>query len=307
MNSDRPSTQRIVWTLVGWGVGLIAVGALLFAIAWGLTPKAVTAPAPGSESSATVVATQSAAPTTLPQPATAPTPAVPATVATHVASVPATRTVTTGILSGKIIAIDAGHQLHGDNSLEPIGPGSNIRKPKVAGGATGVATHQSESSVNLAVALKLRDALIAKGAHVVMIRTKQNVNISNSERAKIANAAHAELFIRLHCDGSTDHSQSGLSTLVPGSNQWTKPIVSESGLAGSYVNNAVIAATGARNRGIVKRADLSGFNWSTVPTVLVEMGFLSNAAEDRQLATSAYQTKLATGLAAGITAYLQSR
>ena len=220
---------------------------------------------------------------------------------------PVTRTVTTGILAGKVIAIDAGHQLHGDSSLEPIGPGSKTRKPKVAGGATGTSTHQSESSVNLAVALKLRDALKAKGATVVMVRTKQNVNISNSKRAKMANAAHALLFIRLHCDGSTDHSQHGLSTLVPGSNKWTKSIVSESGLAGSHINNAVIAATGAKNRGVVKRSDLSGFNWSTVPTVLVEMGFLSNVAEDKLLATSAYQTKLATGLAAGITAYLQSR
>jgi len=51
--------------------------------------------------------------------------------------------------------------------------------------------------------------------------------------------------------------------------------------------------------------DLSGFNWSTVPTVLVECGFLSNPVEDRLLASPHYQDKLATGIADGVMAYLE--
>ena len=49
-----------------------------------------------------------------------------------------------------------------------------------------------------------------------------------------------------------------------------------------------------------ERADLAGFNYSKVPAVLVECGFLSNAAEDHLIETPAYQDKLAAGLAAGV-------
>jgi N-acetylmuramoyl-L-alanine amidase len=139
------------------------------------------------------------------------------------------------------------------------------------------------------------------------VRTSQNVNISNSARAAAANREHADLFIRLHCDGNNNHSMSGLSTLVPKSNKWTAPIVASSAKAASYVHRAVIAATGATDRGIVPRSDMSGFNWSKVPTVLVEMGFLSNPAEDVKLGSPGYQAKLATGLANGISNYLKSR
>ena len=70
---------------------------------------------------------------------------------------------------------------------------------------------------------------------------------------------------------------------------------------------AALAATGAANAGIVQRSDLSGFNWSKVPTVLVEMGFMSNRAEDKALTTGSYQQKLAVGLANGVVDYLKTR
>jgi N-acetylmuramoyl-L-alanine amidase len=312
MYDDRPSTRRIVLTLAAWLVGLLALAALIFGIAWALSPKAPTDPIAAPRSSATAATTASVVPTRS-QPSTAATSAPQSTASNPAPKAvkptptkPAPAATPSKPLAGKVVAIDAGHQLHGDASLEPIGPGSSTKKPKVATGASGVKTHQPESAVNLAVALKLRDILKSQGATVVMIRTTQNVNISNSRRAKIANNAHANLFIRLHCDGSTDHSLVGLSTLVPGSNSWTNPIRAQSVKAGHYVHNAVIAATGAKNRGVVTRSDLSGFNWSKVPTVLVEMGFLSNAGEDAKLATSSYQLRLASGLANGITGYLKT-
>ena len=93
---------------------------------------------------------------------------------------------------------------------------------------------------------------------------------------------------------------SGLLTLVPAKNQWTGPIVTSSARAGRDVRAATLAATGAKDRGITPRSDMSGFNWSTVPSVIVEMGVMTNAAEDRRLSTAAYQQKLAVGMAAGI-------
>ena len=309
MYEERPSTKRIVLTLVAWGVGLVALGALIFGIAWVLTPRAATAPTSTPETT-TETTTASVVPTVsqlAPAIATAPGPTSPATnlVAQSTSSAVSAASATHP-LEGRVVAIDAGHQLHGDPSLEPIGPGSKTKKPKVETGTTGVSTHQLESAVNLAVALKLRDVLAGQGATVVMIRTTQDVNISNSGRARIANNAHADLFIRLHCNGSTDHSQVGLSTLVPKSNTWTKPILARSVKAGGYVHDAVIATSGAKDRGVVTRTDLSGFNWATVPTVLVEMGFLSNAEEDAKLATSDYQQRLANGLAQGIAGYLKT-
>jgi N-acetylmuramoyl-L-alanine amidase len=156
----------------------------------------------------------------------------------------------------------------------------------------------------LQIALKLKQQLEARGVTVVMTRTSNDVNITNSARAKIANNAHANLFVRVHCDGSTTSSVKGISTLYPASNQWTKPIAARSKTAAGIVQASLIHATGATNRGAVQRSDLTGFNWATVPSVLVEAGFLSNRAEDALLVTSAYQDKIALGMTEGVMAYL---
>ena len=188
-----------------------------------------------------------------------------------------------------VVVIDAGHQAKGNMKLEPIGPGAKSKKPSVAGGTSGVVTKKPESAITLAVALKLRDKLEARGVKVIMVRTKQNVNIPNSKRAKIANAANADLFIRLHCDGVNKKSVRGFLTLVPGKNQWTGPIVKESARAGKAIHAATLASTGAKNRGVTPRKDMAGFNWAKVPSVIAEMGVMTNAAEDRRLASAAYQ------------------
>jgi len=111
----------------------------------------------------------------------------------------------------------------------------------------------------------------------------------------------------LHCD-SGPSSITGILTLRPGKN-WYKgiDIVTPSKTAAQDVQSAVLATTGAKDRGITPRSDLSGFNYAQVPSVLVEMGMMSNPAEDRKLATSAYQSKLADGMANGVVKFLQSR
>jgi N-acetylmuramoyl-L-alanine amidase len=96
-----------------------------------------------------------------------------------------------------------------------------------------------------------------------------------------------------------------VSVLYPSGNDWVVPIEARSLDAAEAMRAAVLRATGAADRGIVKRADLTGFNWSKVPSVLIEMGFMSNPIEDEMLATEAYQAKLADGITAGIVAYLE--
>ena len=69
------------------------------------------------------------------------------------------------------------------------------------------------------------------------------------------------------------------------------------------MQRAVVRATGAADLGVVRRADLTGFNWANVPVVLVETGFLSNPAERARLESAAYEDKVARGLVAGVAAF----
>jgi N-acetylmuramoyl-L-alanine amidase len=111
--------------------------------------------------------------------------------------------------------------------------------------------------------------------------------------------------VRIHADGSGDPSLHGVSTLVPALHRgWTDDIYAPSVRAGRALQRAVVSATGAADRGLVQRADLTGFNWSNVPSVLVEAGFLSNPAERRLLQTGAYQQRAARGLTVGVAALI---
>ena len=107
-------------------------------------------------------------------------------------------------INKKIIVIDPGHQSKGDSSKEPIGPGATETKAKVTTGATGTYTKQRESELVLKVALLLETELKQEGYNVIMTRTTNNINISNQERAMIANNAKADAFIRIHADSYDD-------------------------------------------------------------------------------------------------------
>lgn len=209
--------------------------------------------------------------------------------------------------TGKTICIDAGHQRYGNNALEAIGPGSSIRKPKVTSGTEGKYTHKAESEVNLETAKKLKSILISRGYKVVMVRESQDVNISNVQRAEIANKSNADLAIRIHCDGSGNSALHGYFILTPSSSNrfLSSSIVNSSLRLTKCLLPAIQKATGANNRGISYRDDLTGTNWSKVPTVLVEMGEMSNKQEDYALSTPAYQEKMATGMANGIDDYFK--
>ena len=115
----------------------------------------------------------------------------------------------------KTIVIDPGHQTKGDTSKEPIGPGATETKDKVTTGATGIVTKQKESELVLKVALMLEKELEKQGYAVIMTRTTNNVNISNSQRAKIANDANADAFIRLHADSYDNPSVNRNFCIMP--------------------------------------------------------------------------------------------
>ena len=139
-----------------------------------------------------------------------------------------------------VVVIDPGHQARSNSAPEPIGPGAKEVKPKVSGGATGVKTRIPEYEIVLQISMNLKKRLEAQGVKVVMTRSTNDVNLSNSERADIANRAKADLFVRVHGDGSPDSKTTGISTLYPAKNRWTKAITAPSKQAAKMVQAAAI-------------------------------------------------------------------
>ncbi|MBI9015207.1 MAG: N-acetylmuramoyl-L-alanine amidase [Clostridiales bacterium] len=206
--------------------------------------------------------------------------------------------------SKKIICIDPGHQQKGDYTTEPIGPNSDKEKPKVSNGAIGISTNKPEYELTLEVSLKLKDRLEEKGFVVVLTRKSHDVNISNSERAKIANMNDSDIFIRIHADQREPSEFNGISVLCPSEeNKYTSKIYDDSDKLANLLLESLIAETDATNQGISYRDDISGFNWSEVPVALVELGFMSNPLEDEKMNTDVYQNKLVDGMLKGILEY----
>jgi N-acetylmuramoyl-L-alanine amidase len=210
--------------------------------------------------------------------------------------------VLAAITAAALICLDPGHATAPDvaRQVEPIGPGSATMKIKDPGGAAG------EAPVALAIARRARALLLARGYRVAMTRDGAGYRGGNRERARFCNERGAALMIRIHADGSTDPAVHGLSTLVPARRRgWTDDIYGASRRAGLLVQRELVAATGARDLGLVERADLTGFNWADVPAVLLETGFMSNRREAGLLRSAAYQRRVAAGLAAAVQRFVR--
>jgi N-acetylmuramoyl-L-alanine amidase len=205
-----------------------------------------------------------------------------------------------------VVVIDPGHDLRANPETEPIGPGSSTVKIKDGGGTSGVVTGLREAELNMRVARRLRTLLERAGIEVVMTRTTTSrTSMGNVARARIANRAGAALFLRIHADGSSDRSVRGTHTLYPALRRgWTDDVYTKSRRAAQVVQRHLRAALGFPDRGLHERSDFTGFNWSDVPVILVEMGFMSNPTEDRLLATAAYQRRAAVGLCRGALRFL---
>ena len=211
-----------------------------------------------------------------------------------------------GAASRPVVVVDAGHDLRANPQTEPIGPGSATRKIKDGGGTSGVVSGLREADLNMRVANRVRSLLERAGVRVVMTRTRTaGVSMGNIARARIANRARAALFLRIHADGSSDPSVRGTHVLYPALHRgWTDDVYAASKRAATVVQSETRRALGFPDRGLQERTDFTGFNWSDVPVVLVEMGFMTNPTEDRLLATPAYQQRAALGLCRGTLRFL---
>ena len=215
---------------------------------------------------------------------------------------------TSNVGEGKLICIDAGHQATPNTDTEPVGPGAEDKKAKVSAGNTGVTTGTEEYELNLEVALKLQSALEARGYTVKMIRTSNDVDISNAARAELANSDNADAFIRIHANGSTDTNASGVMTVCQTKdNPYNADIYDSCKRLSADVLSGMAAATGANSEGVWETDSMSGINWCKVPVTIVEIGYMTNSEEDQKLVTSDYQNLLAKGIADGIDAYFAGK
>ena len=204
-------------------------------------------------------------------------------------------------LNGKIICIDAAHGIFTENKQEGIAPGLSLLKDGFKEGTKGA--NITEDEITLAVANVLKQKLEAKGATVLMTRTDQNASLSNVERAEFANNNGADICIKLHADGNKEGG-SGMTMLVPGNKYISdKNLLVNSKRLGQTVLNGAIAKTGAIKRGVYTTSEMTGFNWSKIPVIVLEMGFLTNPQDEAKLSDANYQSLIADGIVEGILEY----
>lgn len=204
----------------------------------------------------------------------------------------------------RLVAIDAGHQSRQNSALEPIGPGAKVKKPKVSSGTSGIASGVPEYKLNLIIAKKVQKELIKRGYRVYMIRTSNDVNLSNKKRADMANKSGADIFIRIHADSIANSSTTGASTLYPSKkNPYVSSLSSCSYTLSKAIINNYCKRTGIKNRGAIARDDMSGINWCKLPVTIIEMGFMSNRKEDLKMQNKSMQTKMVLGICDGIDEY----
>ncbi|MBQ7976328.1 MAG: N-acetylmuramoyl-L-alanine amidase [Clostridia bacterium] len=198
------------------------------------------------------------------------------------------------------VCIDAGHGITDRNEKEPVSPGSDTKKAANVNGATG------EEEFNLAVALLVEEKLSAAGIHTDMTRTTHECDKSNVERALQAN--NSDYCIRIHADGNNDSAVHGISVLIPEKSYYDDAdFVDASKIMAQFILDETVAATGAKNNGLVIRGDLTGFNWSKIPVILIECGFMSNPEEKAKLQSPEYQEKIAQGIADGFLNYIKKK
>jgi N-acetylmuramoyl-L-alanine amidase len=176
-----------------------------------------------------------------------------------------------------------------------IDPGHGGKDP-----GTHSRTHTLEKDINLAIATAVAADLRQQGVNVVLTRSS-DIFVSLDERVAVSNSCQAKLFVSIHCDSSFHTSAKGFSVLIP------HRFSGKPSAAADAISRSLASASIPRHAIGRKARKLEVLNENHSPSVLVEVGFLSNPQEAANLATRAYQEKLAATIAGGITQYLRNK
>ncbi|MDF2522586.1 MAG: hypothetical protein K0R31_227 [Clostridiales bacterium] len=155
-----------------------------------------------------------------------------------------------------------------------------------------------EKEVTLDIALKLNSILKSEGIRTHMIRTT-DIFIDHRDRINTANEMNASLYISIHCNWFNDRTLLGTQTLYYPSASLAIGELKELKYA-SIIQTELIKTINTKNRGIDDRADLAVLRRANMPSVLVELAFMSNPADAQKLLLDDFRKKAAEGLAEGL-------
>ena len=208
-----------------------------------------------------------------------------------------------------IIAIDASHQEKGGDleEEEPIGPDAEEKAKGFSEGTSGTVSGLTEAELNLSVAEKLKKQLEDRGYEVYMTRDNKESDLSESERAKNVNASGAQILISLHANGGEDSTEKGVEVMAPSyENPYWKDRtgnIKKSNALADIILQSYCEETGLNAKGLYNVDNQILLNWSEVPSVVLEMGFMSNESDDAYMAEEEHQQEMAEGIADGIDLY----
>lgn len=230
-------------------------------------------------------------------------------------SLPASATVEAP-LAGRVVVIDAGHQLGNHNyprRINRLVPAGGFRK---ACNTTGTATNggYAEATFVWRVARLLRDRLEAQGARVLFTRHSNRQDRWGpcvDERGRKGNRVEADLKLSLHGDGSSTAGARGFHVIAPTDRaRWTHDIFRPSRRLARETRAALrgvglrIANYIAGGDGIDFRSDLGTLNLADVPTVMVELGNMRDPRDARRMTSAKGRVAYARGLAHAVRGFL---
>ena len=208
--------------------------------------------------------------------------------------------------NGITVCIDPGHSGVVASGYVPLGPGSSDMKLADTSGTRGRFSGVAEYVLTMQIANQLRTELEARGYNVIMTRTDNSTPVDCVTRAQIGNNG-ADIMVRLHFDGLDNSSVSGAhSIVIAPNNPWNPQTYAGSARLGRCIIDSYCSATGIRNRGVSEQNNMTGNNWSTIPCVLLEMGFMTNQHDDLYMTNPANHSAMVNGIANGIDAYFAS-
>ena len=207
------------------------------------------------------------------------------------------------------IFIDPAKQLIIDTERENLSPAADLgTKMKMAQGGAGTVTGAFEYAVNLEVAEVLEDELTKRGYNVILSRETNNVNISNAQRAVMANKAKADIFIRIDTPVLQNPEISGvLGFVTTSTNPYTGNNYHNSYLLSYSILESICSKTNLTLMGVYETDNMTALNYCDMPATVIDVGFLSNINDDANLSSAEYKSLLAVKIADGIDKYFSEK